>query len=233
MEFFDQYPRFYTTSVTGASASRLNQRHKAIISNNQPLIKNARILDIASHDGRWSFAALKAGAAHVVGVEGRPQLVKSAETSMQHYKIDPERYQFLTGDIFDEIDKFSHNEFDVIFCLGFFYHTAKHYSLLEKIRALQPKALILDTNVCRSPQPIIQLRMENSGEQHAAIPDKISTSRTACVGWPSKAAVDMMLRNLGFNPIYHNWHEAGATKNWSRLDDYKNHTRITAVAMRD
>ena len=72
--FFDDYPLFYETSKTASSKARLNVRHQAIIEANRDILKDARVLDLASHDGRWSFAALKAGAAHVTGVEARPRM---------------------------------------------------------------------------------------------------------------------------------------------------------------
>ena len=72
--FFDDYPRFYSTSKTGPSRHRLGARHRAIIEGNERLLVGRRVLDIASHDGRWSFAALKSGAAHVTGIEARPHL---------------------------------------------------------------------------------------------------------------------------------------------------------------
>src|SRR5438046_1422930 len=70
--FFDQYPRFYETSQTGNVAGRLNQRHHAIFTQNADIFPGARVLDIVSHDGRYSLAALKSGASHVLGIEGRP-----------------------------------------------------------------------------------------------------------------------------------------------------------------
>lgn len=72
MKFFDPYAQFLTTSATSASPSRLNARHAAIIQGNLELFRGKRVLDIASHDGRWSFAALHAGAKHVTGIEIRP-----------------------------------------------------------------------------------------------------------------------------------------------------------------
>ena len=60
--FFDDYPNFFQTSKTVEHPNHLNGRFKAIIESNLNIIKNSSILDIASHDGRWSFAALKNGA---------------------------------------------------------------------------------------------------------------------------------------------------------------------------
>jgi len=60
--FFDTYPQFYRTSNTAARPDRLNDRYRAIIDFNRGIIQGSTILDIASHDGRWSFAAIKSGA---------------------------------------------------------------------------------------------------------------------------------------------------------------------------
>ena len=57
--FFDAYPRFFETSQTSTQPWRLNLRHEAIFGDNAAAFPGARVLDIASHDGRWSLAALQ------------------------------------------------------------------------------------------------------------------------------------------------------------------------------
>lgn len=81
--FFDRVPGFFETSETSSFRWRLNLRHEAIFTENADLLSGARVLDIASHDGRWSMAALQAGAAHVTGVEARPDLVAHATTTLR------------------------------------------------------------------------------------------------------------------------------------------------------
>jgi len=44
------------------------------IEQNREVFAGARVLDIASHDGRWSLAALESGAAHVIGVAPRAEV---------------------------------------------------------------------------------------------------------------------------------------------------------------
>lgn len=51
------------------SVHRLNQRHKLIVDPFREQIVSARVLDVACHDGRWSYVLAAAGAAEVVGVE--------------------------------------------------------------------------------------------------------------------------------------------------------------------
>jgi 23S rRNA G2069 N7-methylase RlmK/C1962 C5-methylase RlmI len=76
--FFDRFNRFYSTSRTSPWPERLHARYQAIIQENLDLLRGQRVLDVASHDGRWSFAALKAGCAHVTGMEAREHLVLNA-----------------------------------------------------------------------------------------------------------------------------------------------------------
>jgi len=94
--FFSDYPLYHKVQ----SLNRLNTRYQALIENNKELIKNSIILDLASYDGRWSFAALKSGAKKIVGIEGRKELVKKSNKNMEHYGIPKEKYEFYHGDIF-------------------------------------------------------------------------------------------------------------------------------------
>jgi predicted RNA methylase len=89
--FFDDYPLFYGSSKTSATSARLAASYSAIIKAHQALIGGSRVLDLASHDGRWSFAALAAGAAHVVGIEARQELVANACANFAEYAVDPVR----------------------------------------------------------------------------------------------------------------------------------------------
>jgi hypothetical protein len=43
--FFDSYPRFYSTSQTGAKPNRLNKRHRALIDSNEAIIRGKSVLD--------------------------------------------------------------------------------------------------------------------------------------------------------------------------------------------
>jgi hypothetical protein len=93
--FFAAYPRFYETSETAAIPYRLNLRYEAIFAENRDVFQGASVLDLARHDGRWSLAALKTGASHVVGIEGRPELVANAKANIEHYGIDDGRCRFV------------------------------------------------------------------------------------------------------------------------------------------
>ena len=227
--FFDSFPQFYETSKTSPFPNRLNNRYLALIDSNKEIISNSSILDIASHDGRWSYAALKNGASKVIGIEAKENLVKNSQKNMDLYRIPKEKYHFITGNIFNEIQKIQPKTIDVVFCFGIFYHIMNHMLLLEEIKKLQPKYLILDTSVNHSTQPGILLEKEDSKNEAAGIRSEFSSDSKIIVGYPSKSALELMLKSLGFEFRYYHWHDMGIT-NWEHIMDYKNNERISLVA---
>jgi len=229
MKFFDDFPKFFKTSSTGSSPNRLNNRYTALIEFNKSLIKNSSILDLGSHDGRWSFAAIKNGAVNVLGIEGREHHVKNSHKNMQLYKIPKEQYNFRCGDVFEKIKKIQPKTFDVVFCFGLFYHIMDHMKLLEEIKRLKAKYLILDTSLSSSKKPIIELREDPSNNEGVGIKSNHSFSNKVLVGRPSKMALEMMLKSLGYSFNYYDWHNAGI-ENWENIEDYQLGRRISLVA---
>jgi len=228
MGFFDDYPDFFNTSQTSAYPNRLNKRVEVLIENNVELIKDKKILDIASHDGRFSFAAIKNGAAHVIGIEGKRYLVENSIKNMERYGIPKDKYSFIVGDIHEEIKKIEPGEIDTIFCFGFFYHTMQHLFLLSQIKRLEPYCLILDSNVLKSDQPIIRVGAQG-GKEGSAISSENTKNNKTIVGIPSKSAIEIMLDNMGFSFEYFDWPNKDFN-DWKFLGDYKNGRRISLVA---
>ena len=58
--------------------ARLRARTRHIIDANRDAIEGARVLDIAANNGRWSYAAIAAGARSVVSIEGRQERIEDA-----------------------------------------------------------------------------------------------------------------------------------------------------------
>lgn len=223
--FFDEYSAFYTTSKTASHPNRLNHRYQALIENNSHAIYNKSILDLGSHDGRWSFAALKNNAKYVLGIEGRIFHIKNAEKNMKQYGAPEEKYSFIIGDVHEEIMKISVGKIDTVFCFGFFYHTLEHMFLLSQIKRIRPKYLILDTSISNHSLPLIELRKEDTEIEGAGLGNK----KKILIGWPSKLAVEWMLDFFGFNYSYYNWQDSGIT-NWEYIEDYKRGERISLIA---
>tara|TARA_B110000495_G_C22932130_1_gene544949 strand:- start:108 stop:920 length:813 start_codon:yes stop_codon:yes gene_type:complete len=219
LNFFDEYPAFYETGTTGAGAKVLNIRFHPIIGNNLDMLKDATVLDIASHDGRWSFAALKNGAKKVYGIEGKKELVQSSIENMKKYGIAEDKYNFVAGDIFEEIKKIPINEIDVVFCLGIFYHISSHMELLKEIKKLNPKYLILDTEITNSKSSIIRIRKEPY-----YTPDKMLPYEKFVAGRISRSALNIMLKALNFEFTYYDW--GNDIKDWKGIEIYSSKKSI-------
>lgn len=219
MGFFDNYERFYSTSETTPIPQRLNARHTAIFERNLDAFAGMRVLDIASHDGRWTLAAIKAGAAHVVGIEPRRELVDNAVLTLSEYGIDPGMFDLQIGDIFDTIRG---QRFDVVLCLGFYYHTIRHAQLLDLIERTGAGFVIIDTEVTplieekpvlpsgdprlvyRNPNEI-QILIDPVEDQRMAWTDSLTRNGRTIVGRPSRAAIAFLAGHFGYHVEMFDW----------------------------
>ena len=162
--FAEDYPRFMEVSELTPNHShpppppppRMNERYEALFASNRDIFDGARVLDLASHDGRYSFAALKTGAAHVTGVEVRESLVHKAQETFAFYGQDPETYRFVCGDVFEVLAR-ERFDVDVVLCLGYLYHTYRHTELMYRLHDLAPKHLIVDTMVMPGTHPTLRV----------------------------------------------------------------------------
>jgi hypothetical protein len=210
MSFFDAHPLFTETSTTGASNDRLNLRHQAIIEWNRDILKGAKVLDLASHDGRWSFAALDAGAAHVLGIEARPHLVENAGKTFQHYGAKEGTYEFRTGDLFAAL-RSDPPQVDVVMLLGIMYHVFDHVELVKLVAQTGAKHVIVDTQVVpegrlHRKQPIVLALQSDivTKDGAAAVPD-IEGAATSIVAHPSRGAVNFLFDAFGYDTEEYDW----------------------------
>ena len=229
--FFDAYPRFFSTSSTASERDRLNQRYSALIQSNANIIADRRILDIASHDGRWSLAAYKTGAEYVLGIEARRHLIEAARSNMLEYQVPDGKVQFLQSDVLVELDHLEAGRFDTVFCFGFLYHTIDHMALFRKIARLNPTSLVIDTAISIQPGSIVEVRDEEIGHESTGAVGEPGTPIRSVVGKPSREALELMLRAAGF-PIlrYFDWLSTDI-KRWDDLKAYYMRKRISLTAM--
>lgn len=250
--FFDDYPLLYGSSKTSATSARLAARHSAIIKVHQALIDGSRVLDLASHDVRWAFAAFAAGAVHVVGVEARRELFANACANFVEYGVDPDRYAFVVGDVFKVLPDIA-VRVDVVLCLGYFYHTIKHIELLDLLERTGAQHIILDTEIVRSPtsgcdavqsksdgerrvwhEPVaLQLLQEPVSHESMAFQDGATRSGHALVARPSLEYLQILLGHFSFSVSRIDWEpilldQAGS----SELNDYAEGWRATFLLTR-
>jgi hypothetical protein len=229
--FFEQFPRFYLTSSTHPTTARLNLRYEAIFGENRDIFAGASVLDLASHDGRWSLAALATGARSVTGIEARPELVKAAVENLGEYGYGADRARFVAGDV-HEVLAAQDCEADVVLCLGFLYHTLRYNELLAGIRRANARYLVIDTFSphMMGPVPNVNVITEDADEEGKATADAYSHGRSVLVGRPNLAAIQTMLGAYGYR--------AERLSDWAGLlrdnpgasdcGDYANGRRITA-----
>lgn len=227
--FFDDYQQFFDTSTVLPKRGRLNLRYEAIFGANSDVFEGARVLDLASHDGRWSFAALRTGAAHVTGIEAREEAVSHANANLAHYGADPDTYRFLCGDIFDVLGQ-KDFEVDVVLCLGYMYHTYRHTELLYRIRQINPKFLMMDSTVVPDmEEPFLKVYVDRPHRPGQATLDEFAHGSTTLVARPSVPALQMMLRAYDFEiEDTCDWHALMAKyPEAGRVDDYAEGKRVT------
>ncbi|WP_428515197.1 methyltransferase domain-containing protein [Roseovarius sp.] len=194
-DFLAELPPYDDNATT---IYRLNQRHKLIIDPFGPQIEGARVLDIAAHDGRWSYALAAAGAAEVVGVEARPELVARFD-AFPDTEFKP-RVRLTCGDLFADLEArgAAGERFDVVALYGIFYHVMDHFRLLSLIQALAPGLVIIDSEFIVQDNAMIQVLKEDVSNPLNAVTEVQGRGHTV-VGVPSRRATEFMAEALNLD----------------------------------
>jgi|SRR5215472_3251820 len=233
MNFFERHDRFFDSSTVGtrlpdgSRSPRLRFRYEAIIERNRAMFCGASVLDLASHDGRWSLAALDAGASFVLGIEGREHLVAAAQQNFDAYHVLSERYRFEQGDVPAAMASLQVGTFNLILCLGIFYHSVRHVEFFEHFRRLQPRHVILDTDIVRGDGAAVHFKYEPYGDASSLRTDL----PRAIVGHPTHGFIEMLCDQFGF--AWHNidW-RSFRIERWDDMADYRDDLRRTYVLTR-
>lgn len=228
-DFCDLYPRFLDTTETVPSRSRLNSRHRAIISWNKAIFAGRRVMDLGCHDGRWSFAALKVGAAHAIGVEARAHLVEKARENFSYYGIAGNTYKLINADAMEVLRRMEAGSIDILMCLGFFYHTMEHMRLLLEAKRIGVEYVIIDTAISSATEPIIALTFESVEDTRNAIDYGQTGSEKVLVGSPSRSGLIAMLDYAGYEAEFFDWQHSGFD-DWVDMPDYAANLRVTVRA---
>lgn len=228
--FFERYARLRSTSTTDVHGERLEYRYRALIERNRTLIHARTVLDLGSHDGRWMLAALHVGARHVVGIEGRQELVDRARSTFREYRVPDDRYEFIVGDCLTRIAELDPGAFDTVFCFGLLYHTLDQYHLLHAITALEPATLLIDSRVVPIDEAAIFLAFDDPRLEGAAIA-RAPGDEKVLVGVPTTLTLLLMLDHLGWrSEVLETLRPT--TRVGAGIRDYREGRRITIVASR-
>ena len=179
------------------AADRLAARHRF-------WIRGARVLDLGSHDGRWPYAFALAGAREVVGIEARPELIGRfadfPDTAARR------RVRLIEGDIDRTLEQMiaDGEAFDIVSVLGVFYHVTAHYRLLDQIRQLGARLVIVDGEFLTMPAAMIELRPEDPALPKNA-PAAFEHQERVVAGIPSRIALELMASTLGYRVDWMDW----------------------------
>jgi SAM-dependent methyltransferase len=149
------------------------------------------VLDLGCNAGYWSLAAIEAGADFVFGIDGRQMHLDQANLVFEAKGIDPSRYQFELGNIFE----YEFARFDVVLCLGLMYHIAKPVELFEVISGTGAELVLLDTAVSLLPQSAFRVQWEDSLENPRNAVDY------EMVLVPTRSAVLDLARQFGYDGV--------------------------------
>lgn len=229
MGFFDfirDLPGYKDAKAQGIH--RLNKRHAFLIEPFRKELEGARVLDLGSHDGRWPYALAAAGAAHVVGVEGRADIVAQfADFPDTPHK---QRVELRVGDLFEALEGEAAEgvRYDVVAVFGVFYHVMDHLRLLRLVQALGPRLVLIDSDFVTERAPLIWLTTERTGGKLNAIATAEGQER-ALVGTPSFRAMEMMAEALDYDLAWLDWQQVPKGERVGLRDYYNARKRGRSV----
>jgi tRNA (mo5U34)-methyltransferase len=217
-----------TTPVHGRTEirfSRQEQRRRyffdALLHVTGGSLRGHRVLDIGSSAGFWSLQASEAEADFVLGVDGRQLHAEQARLVFEATGVDPARYRFDQGNIFEH--RFT-ERFDVVLCLGFLYHVSKPVELMELVSSLGAEILVIDTNVFPAPSSFFRVRRENVEASWHAVDYEL-------VMVPTRQAVIDLCGQFGFKTVplaVPAWGKTATEK--EAMIDYREQRRLAFIA---
>jgi hypothetical protein len=173
----------------------MNKRFEVLIEPNKDVILGTKVLDLTSHDGRWCYAFAGAGAASVVGIEGRQEMVDKFPDYPDAARRD--KVELRVGDLYDGMEAAigKVETYDVIGVFGILYHLMDHFRLFQLVRRLKPKLVIVDSEFMLRPASIMMLVSEKTSNVLNAIPQydgqdapsKRCPASAPWIAWPKRS----------------------------------------------
>lgn len=172
-----------------------------------------RVLDLGCNAGFWSLEALAAGADYVHGVDAQQTYIDQANLVFEAKHVDPARYRFEQGNIFDQqVDR----SFDVVLCLGLMEHVAKPVELFELIARAGAETVVIDTEISRARSSVFEV--DNLYDPQSAVEHQL-------VLIPSRQALIELASQFGYEtvPLEQN------IADYSGMKDYRHQRRLAFI----
>jgi SAM-dependent methyltransferase len=127
------------------SSECLNSRIEVLLEQNRDCIRGRRILDIGSHIGTFSYAALRMEGKCVHGIDTEADTVKRCHDLFRQHEVPSSDYRFEVADVMVFLNNLPDNYYDTIFCFGTLYYIEEPLGLLRQMNRVASQAIILDT----------------------------------------------------------------------------------------
>lgn len=145
------------------------------------------VLDIACNSGFWSLQCALLGA-EVVGFDSRQELIDQADLLKSIVGVSGVEFRVL--DFWKMSPQSLGRTFDVVLNLGILYHLPKPLEALEMTRAMARQFILLDTAVSPWLESAVVLDWEEPRDIRSA-------DAAGIVAYPSRSAIELMLRHIG------------------------------------
>jgi 2-polyprenyl-3-methyl-5-hydroxy-6-metoxy-1,4-benzoquinol methylase len=232
-ERVESFPRWHyefdlggvrTPIFNRAHANRHAQRKEYFFS---PLVQlcggtlaGKRVLDLGCNAGYWSLAAIEAGADFVLGIDGREMHVDQANLVFEANGVEPNRYRFELGNIF-ELD-LRGETFDIVLCLGLLYHVSRPFELMERMAAWNTDLLVIDSTLdSRVDGAYFRVVTQNLDDPRSALDRPIALR-------PTSKAVVALAEAYGYRCVM----LRPRFSDWSGSKRYRNGTRRAFICSR-
>lgn len=117
--------------------------------------------------------------------------------------------------------------FDIILCLGIFYHTVRQYEFFEQFYRLRPRHIILNTVISKAEGAAVHFRYENDDDTLRPFPELPGL----IVGLPTHGMIAILCEHFHFAWHMVDWTSSGI-KQWDSVSAYQGDYRRTYVLSR-
>lgn len=153
-----------------------------------------RVLDLGCNEGFFTLAALEAKAAFVLGLDEQQEKLARARLVLEALEIPANRYELRCADA--DTLRPTEGPFDVALLLGMLHWlpVRKTLKLLETLAQMQTEALLVDTVLSASEEPVLRLRQERLGPM-----DPYQDQRVCLL--PSAAGLLKLMESFGYRGV--------------------------------
>jgi SAM-dependent methyltransferase len=146
---------------TGRDAQR--ERRDAVFLDHRALFQARRVLDIKCGNGRWSLAALDAGAARVTALDNSPRAAALTDRRLAESGAPAGTYEVVQcAAIPARIAAFAPESFDIVLCRNFFPHFRQH-DFFRQLHRLRPQHVFFGVRTLPRPGPIVRFARDARG----------------------------------------------------------------------